>query len=227
MAELELFSASLAYGERHLLREVSFTLTRGEIMGLYGRNGSGKSTLLHMLYGSISKGSLRMSFGGQPLKRTEVIPNRIITLVPQQPHLPGGVKVRDLIPMYYQGQQQQDAIFYDPIIAEYSGRRINELSHGERKYFEVIFAAHLPAPLLLLDEPFSMLEPFQRERLQAFLSQQAKQKGILITDHYYQDVWSIATKNRVLSDGVLHPANSEADLRQFEYLSTSDTEQGT
>ena len=136
--------------------------------------------------------------------------------------MPGSVKVRDLIPMYYQGQQQQDAIFYDPIIADYSDQRINELSHGQRKYFEVIFAAHLPAPLLLLDEPFSMLEPFQRERLQLFLREQSKQKGILVTDHYYQDVWSIATKNSVLSEGILHAVHTEADLRQFKYLSASD-----
>ena len=126
--------------------------------------------------------------------------------------------MRDIIPIYFSEAEQQDKIFYDPTIAAFANIKIGELSQGQRKYFETILVGNLNHPILMLDEPFSMLEPLQIESLKEFLLQKKKEKGILITDHYYREVLDISDKNMVLKDGIGHPISSSSELVQFEYL---------
>lgn len=98
-------------------------------------------------------------------------------------------------------------------------KSVEQLSLGELKYFEVVLLSHLPHPFLMLDEPFSMLEPLHKERLKEFLVALKQLKGMLITDHYYQDVLEIADQNIVIKEGISYPITNTQDLQRFEYLS--------
>ena len=214
---LKLSKAEKSFGKKTVLRQVSFELKSGEILGLFGSNGSGKSTLLKMIFGTL-KGTIDFSLYGEKTKASEVIESELIAYVPQHPFLPESGKVRDIIPIYFSEAEQQDKIFYDPTIAAFANIKIGELSQGQRKYFETILVGNLNHPILMLDEPFSMLEPLQIESLKEFLLQKKKEKGILITDHYYREVLDISDKNMVLKDGIGHPISSSSELVQFEYL---------
>lgn len=214
---LKLSKAEKSFGKKTVLQQVSFELKTGEILGLFGSNGSGKSTLLKMLFG-VQKGTIDFSLYGEKTKASEVIESELIAYVPQHPFLPESAKVRDIIPMYFSEAAQQDKIFYDPTIAAFDHNRIRELSQGQRKYFETILVGNLDHPILMLDEPFSMLEPLQIEALKKFLLQKKKEKGILITDHYYSEVLDISDINIVLKDGIGYPISSRDELVQFEYL---------
>ena len=121
--------------------------------------------------------------------------------------------------MYFQGEKEQDAVFYNPFIATLTHKKAGHLSHGERKFFETILISQLPYPFLMLDEPFSMLEPLQTKALKEFLLKISETKGIIITDHYYTDVLDISKKNIVLRNGKSIPVNSIEDLKKNEYLS--------
>ncbi len=200
------------------MKDVSFTLERGELLGLFGRNGSGKSTLLKLLFGTLKADELTLSIRDTPVKPSEVIPKQLISYLPQHPFLPKQLKVRDIIPLFHAAEAKQDAIFYDPHIATMTHKQTGALSLGELKYFEVVLLSHLPHPFLMLDEPFSMLEPLHKEKLKEFLVNLKTHKGILVTDHYYHDVLEISDKNIVLKEGVAHEAKTETDLRKFEYL---------
>ena len=188
-------------------------------MGLFGRNGSGKSTLLKMMYGTLRASSIEMSFEGDVISPQQVIPKKLIGYVPQHPFLPPGLKIRNIIPIYFSGQESQDRVFYDTTIAEFTHQKVGDLSHGQRKYFEVVLTANMDHPFLFLDEPFSMLEPLQIEQLKIKLKEASLNKGIIITDHYYRDVLDCTNKNVVLHEGYTHKISSESDLKQFEYLS--------
>ena len=98
-------------------------------------------------------------------------------------------------------------------------KSVEQLSLGELKYFEVVLLSHLPHPFLMLDEPFSMLEPLHKEPLKEFLVALKHHKGMLITDHYYQDVLEIADQNIVIKEGISYPITNTQDLQRFEYLS--------
>lgn len=219
MATLVLHNVSKSFGNKPILRDVSFSLETGEIIGLFGRNGSGKSTLLKILFGNIKADAMTVSLNNQVLKISEVIPKQHIIYVPQHPFLPKTMKVRDVIIMFHPEEKEQDAVFYDSHIATMTHKKTGELSLGELKYFEVVLLSQLPHPFIMLDEPFSMLEPLHKEKLKERLFELKQTKGIIITDHYYNDVLDVATKNMVIKEGIGFPVISVEDLKEFEYLS--------
>ncbi|MGJ8666330.1 MAG: ATP-binding cassette domain-containing protein [Patiriisocius sp.] len=219
MATLVLHHVSKSFGTKQVLKDVSFRLETGDILGLFGRNGSGKSTLLKVLFGNMKAESLKVSINNKEIKISEVIPKQLIGYLPQDPFLPKQAKVRDIIPMFHSGEAEQDRIFYDPNIATMTDNKMSDLSHGERKYFEVVLMSYLPHPFLMLDEPFSMLEPLHKERLKTFLTSVSKMKGIIITDHYYNDVLEISSQNIVIKDGVGHLVKAIEDLKRLNYIS--------
>ena len=222
MATLVLHNVSKKFKSKQVLKQVDFSLKTGEIIGLFGRNGSGKSTLLKILFGNIKADSIAIEINDNALNISEVIPNQIIAYLPQHQFLPQQMKVRDVIIMFHTGEREQDAVFYDPHIATMTHKKTNELSLGELKYFEVVLLSQLPHPFIMLDEPFSMLEPLHKEQLKRKLVELKKTKGIIITDHYYNDVMEIATKNMVIKNGESFPVNSVTDLKEYDYLSSSN-----
>ncbi|WP_339701562.1 ATP-binding cassette domain-containing protein [uncultured Marixanthomonas sp.] len=219
MATLQVHDVTKSFGKTQVLNGVSFTIETEDIFGIFGRNGSGKSTLLKILFGTLSADSLELEINGTKISPSEVIKKQLIAYLPQHPFLPKIQKVRDIIPMYFQKEKDQDAVFYHPFIATLTHKKAGELSHGERKFFETILISHLPHPFLMLDEPFSMLEPFQTKALKEFLLKISETKSIIITDHYYTDVLDITTKNIVLRNGESIAINSIEDLKKNEYLS--------
>lgn len=218
MAVLQLHSAAKSFGNKVVIEKVSFTLNTGEILGIFGRNGCGKSTLLKMLFGTVKADAIHASLNDENFNPTNNIKNRHLAYLPQQPFLPKNIKVRDLIPIYFEGEKQQDAIFYDPLIAKITSKKVDELSMGQRRYFEVLLIGNLNHPFLMLDEPFSMIEPLFKIEIKKFLNKLKGNKAIIITDHYYEDVLDITTKNILIKQGASHIIKNKNDLKSLEYL---------
>lgn len=212
MHKMVLHQVTKSFGNTEVLKDISFSLETGVILGLFGRNGSGKSTVLKILFGTLKANSISISINGAEGSISEVIPKQLIGYLPQDPFLPNTAKVRDVIPMFHRGEAEQDRIFYDPHIAKMTHKSIRELSHGERNYFEVVLISYLPHPFLMLDEPFSMLEPLHKEQLKTFLLSISKMKGIIITDHYYKDVFEISSQQLLIKDGIGHPIKTIEEL---------------
>lgn len=215
---LQLFFARKRYGRKEILSQVSFELAQGEILGLFGRNGSGKSTLLKILFGTLKANALDLRLNGLPLKPKKDMDAQHIGYLPQDNFLPKHLKVRDVIPLFYTDGDEQDAIFRADFIEKIAASQIGTLSMGQKRYLELLLVAHLPHPFLMLDEPFSMIEPLYKEVIQDFLLSLKAKKGILLTDHYYSDVLKISDRNLVLVDGVSQAAHTEEDLKALGYL---------
>ncbi len=218
MAVLQLHSVQKSFGKKRILETVSFQIETGDILGIYGHNGSGKSTLLKILFGTVEAKNVRLELNGKEIDPSEVIEKKQIGYLPQHVFLPKNRLVRDVIPMYHSSEEKQDKVFYNTGVAKITDKKTSDLSHGERKFFETVLLGHLDHPFLLLDEPFSMLEPFQIENLKAFIVELSKTKGIVLTDHYYEDVWDITTQNMVLNGGQGYLAKAKSDLKEYEYL---------
>ncbi len=219
MAILELHKVEKSFGAKEILKKVSFSCSTGEILGIFGRNGCGKSTLLKMIFGTLEASKIEMSFNHKLLIPSKVILQKKIAYLPQHSFLPFNSKVRDLIPIYYQSQKDQDAIFYDSQIALISSKKIKELSIGQLRYLQVLLIGNLDRDFILLDEPFSMIDPLYKEKIRELLLKLKQKKGIIITDHYYEDVLNITSKNIVIKDGISSPINHKEDLKKMEYLS--------
>lgn len=215
---LQLHSVRKSFGSTKVLLDVSFTLCTGGVMGLFGSNGSGKSTLLKILFGTLPADALDLSLNGSSLKAETIIPKQIIGYLPQNHFLPKHCKVRDIIPYFYEGGAQQDLIFRAPFLENIARRKIGALSMGEQRYLEVLLIAHLDHPFLLLDEPFSMIEPLYKEKIKELLLSLRQKKGIIITDHYYTDVLAVSTQNLVLTSGISRLVKDVSDLQKEGYI---------
>jgi ABC-type multidrug transport system ATPase subunit len=221
LAIFKLHNASINFGKKEILKEVSFSLETGEILGIFGRNGCGKSTLLKMIFGTLRKGSVTVSIDGKNFNPSENISSECIAYLPQHSFLPKNNKVRDLIPIYFLEEKNQDAIFYDALIAKIAAKKVGELSLGQVRYLEVLLVGNLDHSFLMLDEPFSMIDPLYKSEIKNLLNRLKTEKGILITDHYYEDVLDITSKNLLIKNGVGIPIESKEDLKKLEYLGKS------
>lgn len=215
MAIFKLHSAFICFGEKEVLKEISFSLKTGEILGIFGRNGCGKTTLLKMIFGTLQLGSINISINDQKINPLENISKERIAYLPQHSFLPKNIKVRDIIPIYFDQEKKQEAVFYDPLIAKLAAKKIGELSLGQVRYLEVLLVGNLNHSFLMLDEPFSMIDPLHKMEISKLLNKLKAEKGIIITDHYYEDVLRITTQNLIIKEGISIPIESKEDLKSL------------
>ncbi len=224
MVELQLHSLNKSFGRKKILDDLKISLKTGEVMGIFGRNGSGKSTLLKILFGTLKAENIHMQINGRRylgsagLGKSDIISQQQIGYLPQFSFLPHNSEVRRIIPRFFADTDDQERLFYDPGIARIDGKKINQLSLGERRYLELLLVGNLDHPFLILDEPFSMVEPLYAERITAFILKLKQKKGIILTDHYYESVWKVSTIRWLLKDGKLHSLKSQEQLAEMGYL---------
>jgi ABC-2 type transport system ATP-binding protein len=216
--ELNVHGLYKNFGRKNILTDVSFNLSTGDVLGLFGKNGCGKSTLLKILFGTLKANQIDLTLNGASISPSAVIPEQYIGYLPQESFLPKHLKVRDIIPLFHESGDAQDTIFRAPFIEKIASRKAGLLSMGEIRYLELLLVANLNHPFLMLDEPFSMIEPLYKEKIKEFLISLKAKKGIILTDHYYTDVFDVSTKNLVLKDGVAHEVRTSKDLKDFGYL---------
>lgn len=221
MSELVIHKISKKFKQRIVLTDVSFSIKTGEILGVFGRNGCGKSTLLKIMFGVLPADYQEIVLDNECFNPADNIKLMHISYLPQDSFLPNNLTVREAIPMYYKDGKAQDKIFYAPRIARFERQKIGNLSLGERRYFEVVLISRLPHKFLMLDEPFSMIEPLYQQAIKELLTDLKKEKGILITDHYYQNVLAVSDRKLILKDGKAIEIEDKNDLIENGYLSGS------
>ncbi|TCN59107.1 ATP-binding cassette domain-containing protein [Flavobacterium circumlabens] len=219
MNVLEIKNVNKSFKEKQILKNLSFQFCTGEINAIFGRNGSGKSTLLKLIYGTLKSDSIEIRINGEFIKENNVILDNRIGYLPQKDFLPKRLKVSEIIFMYFNEENKQDKIFYAPRINNIQNRKIWELSLGERRYLEIILLGNLNHNFLLLDEPFSMVEPLFVEIIKDFLNNIKETKGIILTDHYYEDAMQIANKIFLIKKGDKINIHDKNDLVYHGYLS--------
>ena len=218
MSELIINKISKKFQKRIVLSDISIRIETGEILGIFGRNGCGKSTLLKILFGVLPSDDHEILLDNECFNPASNIKLMHISYLPQDSFLPDNLKVRDVIPLYYTDGDAQNRIFYDPRIAKIERQRIGSLSLGERRYFEILLVSRLPHKFLMLDEPFSMVEPLYQDSIKELLIELKKEKGIIITDHYYRNVLEVSDRKMIIKDGKAIEIENEIDLIENGYL---------
>ncbi len=162
---------SVAYKERLALREVSLTVSPGEVVALIGPNGAGKTTLLRAISGLLPFRGGEIKFAGQNLANLPPRERaRMLAVVPQARHLPPAFSVRHTVLLGrtpYLGLLGQprtednarvDAALGQVDLTEFAERPVGELSGGEQQLVLLARALAQDTPLLLLDEPTAHLD---------------------------------------------------------------------
>lgn len=211
---LEIDSVQLDFGRRRILSDVYLCCRTRSVTGLVGRNGSGKSCLLQLLFGTLKGQSASVRVDGRRIE--QACSNKgLIHYLPQFHWIPGRLKLATVFRDY--GLRLDDFLEIFPS-EQYAGRtRMSDLSGGSRRLLELWLLLRSEAQFLLLDEPFTGLAPVYVEQMKPLIAQE-QEKGILITDHRYQDVLNICNDVYVMNNGCLFPVKHPSDLQRHGYL---------
>lgn len=218
MNSLKVTNASKKFGQKLVLDSVSLKINTEEILGVFGRNGSGKSTLLKLIFGVETADSISIKINEKTFLPKEIIPSQKIAYLPQDNFLSKNYTVRNIIPLLFPNGDDQDKIFYSKGVAKFENTKIGNLSMGERRYLEILLIGNMKHDFLMLDEPFSMVEPLKKDAIKELLLELKKKKGIILTDHYYDDVLQITDRNILLESGKQIQIENASDLKRYGYL---------
>lgn len=218
MNSLKVTNASKKFGQKLVLDSVSLKINTEEILGVFGRNGSGKSTLLKLIFGVETADSISIKINEKAFLPKEIIPSQKIAYLPQDNFLSKNYTVRNIIPLLFPNGDDQDKIFYSKGVAKFENTKIGNLSMGERRFLEILLIGNMKHDFLMLDEPFSMVEPLKKDAIKELLLELKKKKGIILTDHYYDDVLQITDSNLLLENGKQIQIENASDLKRYGYL---------
>lgn len=210
-------SVTHSFGNKKILDEVSLECNTGEVIGIFGRNGAGKSTLFNIVFGTLKANQIEIYLDGQLFLPHKML-GKAIGYHTQHIMLPRFTKARDIISMYLP-LQKQDSVFFAKGVHEMMEKRINELSLGQQRYLQFLLILNLEHPFVILDEPFSMVEPLYRDLIKEEMVAHKAEKGFLISDHYYRDVLDVADSSYLLKDGKLTTIQKHKELIELGYLS--------
>jgi len=175
-----------------ILADVSFSLGPGSLTALLGPNGAGKSTLLNLLLGQLTPSQGRLLWNGQVMA-----PQRPrLALVPQRSSIQWQmpITVRNLVALGTLAAPAAEPLLDIPEalqsmgLASLADTRLSQLSGGQQQRALLARALVQKADLLLLDEPFTYLDPPTRQQLLAVLRRQAAQgRIVLVSSHDWGD----------------------------------------
>lgn len=219
---LKVTDLNKSYANKTILKNIDLDCKTGEIIGIFGRNGTGKSTLLKLIFGTIKADSISIEINSEIIDQKKIISSKKIGYLPQDTFLPKERKVREIIPLFYPNGDDQDKIFYSPQVSSFEKIKVGKLSLGQLRYLELLIIGNLNHKFLMLDEPFSMIEPIYKDVIKDLLLDFKKTKGIILTDHYYNDVLEITDKNFVIKDADKIEIKDKNDLVKYEYLKPNE-----
>ena len=190
------------------LRDVSFALPRGHIMGLIGPNGAGKTTVIKLILNIVRRTAGEvLALGLDNLAREEEVKSRI-GFVLDDPPLYGYLKAGGIGAVVAPFYRSWDGARFERLCREFElprDRRVNALSHGMKMKLALAVALSHGAELVLLDEPTSGLDPvFRRELLERLSGLiQDGRTSVLFSTHITSDLERVADYITCLCDGGL------------------------
>lgn len=208
-------SVQLAFGKMEVLRSVFITAASGRVTGVLGRNGTGKSSLFKCIMGGIKPQNMFIRFNEETDTDYGHIGDRIKYL-PQHELIPANMTLGEAFSLYevdYDG-----LVTFDPKFHTYQRRVARELSGGEVRVAEMYMVLNAKAEFCILDEPFSNIAPKYVEKMQDLIREQKASKGIIISDHLYEQVISVTDDLFLLRDGYTFPVKSRDDLIRHGYI---------
>ncbi len=214
---LEADSMWLEYGGRKVLQNIYIKMETGRITGLLGRNGTGKSSLMQMIFGTLRGQSQSVRVDGDYFSHPYQH-RGLVSYLPQHPFLPAGLRVRDVCGLY---EVDFTALCRHFVSLEQYGRtRIGDLSTGNRRLVGTLLVLLMPVAFTLLDEPFAALSPINIEQMNKVIMEQKARKGILISDHCYEEVVRLADETYLIVPvgRSIRLKNVYSELEEFGYI---------
>lgn len=207
------------YNKNKAVDNLSFTVEKGEIFGLLGENGAGKTTTFRIILGLINASSGKVTLDG---KKIDYSLTDKIGYVTEERSLLTKMTVKDQILLYgvLKGMSEDNILkemrkwLKKFQISDYENRKIKELSKGNQQKIQFIAAVINKPKLLILDEPFSGLDPINVEMLKkAIIELQETGCSIIFSSHQMEQIEDFCEKLVILSHGKVVVAGYLKDIK--------------
>lgn len=223
MRLLEVNNLTKSYGAKTVVKEVSLSVKRGEVVGLLGPNGAGKTTTFYMVVGIIAPDKGRILFDNQEITSFAIHTRAKfgIGYLSQDPSVFRKLSVEENImavletlPLVRSERLRRlDFLLSELNISHLRKSKAYTLSGGEMRRLEITRALVTNPSFLLLDEPFSGIDPIVVGEAKAIISElKTKGIGILITDHNVRETLSITDRAYLISEGKILISGTSDDL---------------
>ncbi len=229
---LETHNLVKRYSGRAVVNEVSVTIDQRSIVGLLGRNGAGKTTTFRMVMGMVTPDAGRVVFEGRDITRLPMYKRARLGIgyLSQEPSIFQRLSVRDnllaiLETMSLTRSERREKA--DMLIERFGLKEVAKsqgrfLSGGERRKLEIARAMVTDPSLILLDEPFSGVDPIAVEDLQGEIRRLVSSGvSVLITDHNVERTLEVADKAYIIDHGQVIAAGPPAEIIRNELVKKS------
>ncbi len=211
------------YRGRRVVNGISLEIKQGEIVGLLGPNGAGKTTTFYMIVGLVRPKSGRVLLDGQDITRMPMYKRSRLGIgyLAQEPSVFRELSVIDNLRLVLQftkltkveQNSRIDSLLQELNIERLRNQKGKTLSGGERRRVEIARALATSPHFILLDEPFTGVDPIAIQEIQQIVRQlKDRNIGILITDHNVQATLKITERAYIIADGQIRASGTSDDL---------------
>ncbi|MFH1287678.1 MAG: LPS export ABC transporter ATP-binding protein [bacterium] len=216
-----------SYGRRKVVKNVSVEINNGEIVGLLGPNGAGKTTTFYMTLGLISPEAGKIFLNNEDITYfpTYKRARKGINYLPQEPSIFRNLTVenniRAILEFNESGEKKVEERL-EILLNEFNLKHLKNnygyaLSGGERRRVEIARSLACNPSFILLDEPFSGIDPIAVLDIQKMISKlKEREIGILITDHNVRETLAITDRAYIIAEGEILVSGTADDLLNNE-----------
>jgi lipopolysaccharide export system ATP-binding protein len=217
------------YGSREVVKDVSLTVRKGEVVGLLGPNGAGKTTSFYMIVGLVRVTAGQIQIDGKAVEHMPIHRRARMGLsyLPQEASIFRKLNVEDNVRAVLElqedvrGRPLQEAVIEQMLTELLQDLRVDHLrassalslSGGERRRVEIARALATQPRFILLDEPFAGIDPIAVIEIQRIISfLKSRGIGVLITDHNVRETLGICDHAYIISEGRVLAQGTPAEI---------------
>ena len=215
------------YGSREVVKGISIDIRRGEVVGLLGPNGAGKTTTFYMITGMVRPKEGQVELNGKDITSLPMYKRakQGVGYLSQEPSVFTKLSVEDNLRLVLEmtslnSIEQSDRL--EQLLEDFSINHIRKskaytLSGGERRRTEIARSLVMDPEFILLDEPFSGIDPIAVEDIQKIIFKlKSKNIGVLITDHNVRETLTITDRSYLLFEGRILKSGTPRELAEDE-----------
>lgn len=218
------------YGQRWVVKDVSFDIEQGQVVGILGPNGAGKTTSFYMVIGLVPMDKGQVFFGETDISKKAMHERASfgIGYLPQEASIFRKLTIEQNILAILQTRQDLDKkaqiAELEKLMSEFHLEHVRtslgmSVSGGERRRCEIARALASNPKFILLDEPFAGVDPISVGDIKEVITTlQQRGIGVLITDHNVRETLSICQKSYIVSEGNIIAQGSPADILNNELV---------
>ena len=218
---IEVTNLSKYYGEQAAVRDITFSVGKGEIVGFLGPNGAGKSTTMKIITGFIPSSEGEVKVCGLPVDVDSLNTRQLIGYLPEHNPLYLDMYVKEYLEFVAKIYKMSDVRDRVSDMVKSIGldveqnKKIGALSKGYRQRVGLAQAIIHDPQVLILDEPTSGLDPNQLVEIRELIKQIGKQKTVMLSTHIMQEVEAICDRVVIINKGQIF-ADDKASILQLD-----------